>query len=77
MVRELLEKKRSELERHLERLTVLLENMEELEVWFMAMTDTIQNLEPISTEPEKIKEQLLEAESLYDNVQVCASAHEQ
>lgn len=70
MVRELLEKRRGELELHLEQLTVLFENMEALEVWFIAMFETIQNLEPISTEPEKIKEQLAEAESFYDRVQV-------
>ena len=70
MVRELLERKRGELERHLEQLTVLFENMESLEVWFIAMFETLQNLQPISTELERLKEQLAEAESLYDSVQV-------
>ena len=45
------------------------ENNHELEAWFQTVNEVMERLEPISTEPEKLKEQLAETEKVQDEIQ--------
>lgn len=45
------------------------ENIHELQVWFQTISEGIEKLEPISTEPGKLKQQLAETEKLQDEIQ--------
>ena len=69
VVRARLQKRKPPLEKHEEHLRPFVKNNADLTDWFGAMNEQIDNWEPISTEPEKLKEQLKEVEEMQDKVQ--------
>lgn len=69
VTRDHLQKRRAQLEKHNQHLVPFRENVQELENWFETFSFTVEELEPISTEPGKLKKQLAEAEALQDEIQ--------
>lgn len=69
VTRDHLQKRRVQLEKHNQHLVPFRENVQELENWFETFSFTVEELEPISTEPGKLKKQLAEAEALQDEIQ--------
>lgn len=45
------------------------EHIHGLQVWFQTISEELTKMEPISTEPEKLKQQLAGTEKLQDNIQ--------
>ena len=45
------------------------ENIHELEVWFQTINEVVEKLQPISTDPGKLKQQFEETEKLQDEIQ--------
>ena len=45
------------------------EHIHGLQVWFQTINEELTKMEPISTEPEKLKQQLAGTEKLQDNIQ--------
>lgn len=69
VTRDHLQKRRAQLEKHSQHLVPFRENIQELKTWFETFGDVVEKLEPISTEPKKLKQQLAEAEELQNEVQ--------
>lgn len=69
VTRDHLQKRRAQLEKHSQHLVPFRENIQELKNWFETFGDVVEKLEPISTEPNKLKQQLAEAEELQNEVQ--------
>lgn len=69
VTRDHLQKRRAQLEKHNQHLVPFRENIQELQNWFETFSDVVEKLEPISTEPKKLKQQLAEAEDLQNEIQ--------
>lgn len=69
VTRDHLQKRRAQLEKHNQHLMPFRENIQELKNWFETFSDVIDKLEPISTDPKKLKQQLAEVEELQNEVQ--------
>lgn len=64
-----LETRKNKLESHLDHLVRFCQCDNDLNKWFVAMEKVIQHLDPISTEPQIVKKQLVDVEELLDSVQ--------
>lgn len=69
VTRDHLQRRRAQLDKHNQHLVPFRENIEQLENWFETFSATVEDLEPVSTEPEKLKKQLAEAEELQREIQ--------
>lgn len=68
-VQSALEARKSKLESHLDYLVQFSQCEDDLNNWFVAMAKVIEQLDPISTEPETVRKQLVDVEELLDSVQ--------
>ena len=69
VTRQHLEKRKLQLEKHNRHLVPFRANVQELYVWFGIIDDTVEILDPVSTEPSAIKKQLAETEQLQSQIQ--------